>query len=134
MNKAQLVNELQFKAVRSSGAGGQHVNKVSSKVVLFFNIPQSIGLSDREKALLYKNLAHKLTKDLGLLLFCEESRSQHKNKELVITRFLNVLEQNLQRPKIRRATKPTRASKIRKTENKKRNSQKKAMRKKPNIA
>lgn len=64
---------------------------------------------------------------------CSESRSQHRNKELVIQRFFELLKEKLIRPKIRRSTKPTRASVIRKSEGKKRNSQKKAMRKKPNI-
>lgn len=54
MNASQLVKELKFKAVRSSGAGGQHVNKVSSKVELSFNIEDSLGLSLREKELLQK--------------------------------------------------------------------------------
>ncbi len=133
MNAAQLVKELKFKAVRSSGAGGQHVNKVSSKVELSFNIEDSLGLSLREKELLYKNLASRLTKDTLLLMSCAERRSQHRNKELVIQRFFELLKEKLIRPKIRRATKPTRSSLIRKSEGKKRNSQKKAMRRKPNI-
>jgi len=133
MNQSQILKELNFKTVRSSGAGGQHVNKVSSKVELFFNIESSLGLSEREKELLYKNFGNKLTKASVLILSCDESRSQHRNKELVTQRFLALLKQKLIRPKIRRATKPTRASVFRKSEKKKRNSQKKAMRKKPNI-
>ena len=133
MNASQLVKELKFKAVRSSGAGGQHVNKVSSKVELSFSIEDSLGLSIREKELLYKNLASRLTKDNLLMMSCAESRSQHKNKELVIQRFFELLKLKLVRPKIRRATKPTRGSVVRKSEGKKRNSQKKAMRRKPNI-
>ena len=133
MNTSQLVKELKFKAVRSSGAGGQHVNKVSSKVELSFNIEDSLGLSLREKELLQKNLTSRLTKDGVLLMSCSESRSQHRNKELVIQLFFDLLKQKLIRPKIRRATKPTKASVMRKSEGKKRNSQKKAMRRKPNI-
>lgn len=133
MNASQLVKELKFKAVRSSGAGGQHVNKVSSKVELSFNIEDSLGLSLREKELLQKNLTSRLTKDGVLLMSCSESRSQHRNKELVIQLFFDLLKQKLIRPKIRRATKPTKASVMRKSEGKKRNSQKKAMRRKPNI-
>ena len=133
MNASQLVKELKFKAVRSSGAGGQHVNKVSSKVELSFNIEDSLGLSLGEKELLQKNLTSRLTKDGVLLMSCSESRSQHRNKELVIQLFFDLLKQKLIRPKIRRATKPTKASVMRKSEGKKRNSQKKAMRRKPNI-
>ena len=133
MNKDQLLKELNFKAVRSSGAGGQHVNKVSSKVELFFNIENSLGLSNSEKELLYKNFGSRLTKESVLILACDENRSQHRNKEVVIQRFLELLKEKLIRPKIRRATKPTNASVFRKSEKKKRNSEKKAMRKKPKL-
>jgi len=133
MNSSQLLKELKFKAVRSSGAGGQHVNKVATKVELFFNIEYSLGLSQREKELLYTNLGSKLNKDKTFSLSSGETRSQHRNKELVTQRFFELLKQKLIKPKIRRATKPTRASVIRKSEGKKRNSQKKAMRRKPNI-
>lgn len=133
MNTQQLLKELNFKAVRSSGAGGQHVNKVSSKIELYFNIEISEGLSLREKELLYKNLANRVSKDNTLILSCDESRSQHKNKELAIQRFFELIKLKLVRPKIRRSTKPTKGSVVRKSENKKRNSQKKAMRKKPKL-
>ena len=99
MNKENLIKELKFKAVRSSGAGGQHVNKVSSKVELIFDLLNSIEFSDEEKKLLYKNLKTKLTKDDVLLLQCDESRSQHKNKELVIKRFLEIITRGLKVPK-----------------------------------
>ena len=98
-----------------------------------FDVQNSLGLSVREKELLYKNLATRLTKEYILMLDCAESRSQHKNKELVIQRFFNLLKEKLARPKIRRATKPTKGSVVRKSESKKRNSQKKALRKKPKI-
>ncbi len=133
MNTQLLLKELNFKAIRSSGAGGQHVNKVSSKIELYFNIEVSEGLSLREKELLYKNLANRVSKDNILMLSCDESRSQHRNKELAIQRFFELIKQKLVRPKVRRATKPTRGSVVRKSENKKRNSQKKALRKKPKL-
>ncbi|MEO6347427.1 MAG: peptide chain release factor-like protein, partial [Aquaticitalea sp.] len=81
MNKEILQSELQFKAVRSSRAGGQNVNKVSSKVELTFNLEVSSGLSDDEKDLLKQSIVNRLTKENMLLLQCDESRSQHKNKE-----------------------------------------------------
>ncbi len=133
MNIEQILKELRFKASRSSGAGGQHVNKVSSKIELSFNLDTSCALSVKEKELLKTKLASKLTKENMLILFCEETRSQHKNKDLAIKRFLSIIKTNLVRPKIRRATKPSKASKNRKLENKKRVSFKKMLRKKPKI-
>ena len=133
MNKEQLLKELNFKASRSSGAGGQHVNKVSTKVDLSFYIETSLGLSSREKELLHKNLQNRLTKEGLLQLSCSETRSQHKNKELVIQRFFELLQQKTQRPKIRRATKPTRGSVVRKSQNKQKHSLKKTLRRKPKL-
>lgn len=133
MNKEQIVKELNFKAIRSSGAGGQHVNKTSSKIELTFDLENSLALSDKEKELLKEKLASKLTKDNQLILFCEETRSQHKNKELAIKRFLRLLKTNLIKPKKRRPTKPSRSSILKNVEKNKRNSLKKALRKKPRI-
>jgi ribosome-associated protein len=133
MNVANLIKELNFKAIRSSGAGGQHVNKTSSKIELTFNLENSNALSDREKEFLKTKLFSKLTKENNLILFCDETRSQHRNKDLAIKRFIDVLKMNLIRPKNRRKTKPTKGSIKRKTENKKRVSVKKALRRKPKL-
>lgn len=105
MEKDKLISELQFKAVRSSGAGGQNVNKVSSKVVLSFDVKNSNAFSNEEKLLLETNLSSRLTNDHILILNCDEDRSQLKNKEIVIKRFLAIIEQGLYIPKIRKATK-----------------------------
>lgn len=91
MNKETLLKELKYKAIRSSGAGGQHVNKVSSKVVLSFDIANCEGLSSQEKKRLYKSLASRLTNDKILLLSCEESKSQLQNKTKVIKRFFDMI-------------------------------------------
>ncbi|ARV07487.1 aminoacyl-tRNA hydrolase [Polaribacter sp. SA4-10] len=133
LKESELIKELNFKATRSSGAGGQHVNKVSSKIELFFDLENTAELSEREKELLYKKLSTKLTKEHVLILTCDETRSQHRNKELVIKRFLELLKTNLIRPKKRRPTKPTKGSIKRKAEGKKRTSVKKALRKKPKL-
>ena len=133
MNTEKLIKELNFKATRSSGAGGQHVNKVSSKIELFFDVENSNVFSEDEKNLLLKNLATRLTKENMLLLTCDESRSQHKNKELVIKRFLEMIKQSLIIPKKRKPTKPSKASIKRKAENKRKQALKKSMRKKPNL-
>lgn len=131
MNTTEIIKNLNFKATRSSGAGGQHVNKTSSKIELTFDLENSNSLSDTEKALLKTKLSSKLTKENVLILFCEETRSQHRNKAIAIKRFLELLKTNLARPKKRRPTKPSRGSITRKAENKIRVSVKKALRKKP---
>lgn len=133
MNKQQVHSELAFKAVRSGGAGGQHVNKVSSKVELTFNIPSSEGLSDAEKERLLLKLSSRLTNDGNLLLQCDEARSQHKNKELVVKRFFDVLKKALEVPKKRKPTKPTKSSVEKRLQSKKKASEKKEGRKPPDL-
>ena len=133
MNQEVLLSELQFKAVRSSGAGGQNVNKVASKVELTFSLDDSLGLSDEEKHLLKQTIASRLTKDNFLLLQCDESRSQHKNKTLVIERFFKVIEEGLVVPKKRKPTKVPKQVKIKRLKTKRIASEKKANRKPPEI-
>ena len=131
MEKDKLIAELQFKAVRSSGAGGQNVNKVSSKVVLTFDLNKSKALSDEEKALLDMNLTSRLTNDQLLILNCDEDRSQLKNKEIVTKRFLAIIEQGLYIPKIRKATKIPKSVIRKRIKDKKNLSEIKKYRKKP---
>jgi ribosome-associated protein len=110
MKREVLQNELVYKAIRSSGAGGQHVNKVSSKVVLSFDVVNSQALNWREKSLLYKNLASRLTNDKILLLSCDESRSQLQNKNKVVERLFEILKAALFVAKRRVASKPSKNS------------------------
>ena len=105
MEADKIVTELSFKAVRSSGAGGQNVNKVSSKVVLTFDLNASQALNDEEKVLIETKLATKLTSENLLILNCDEDRSQLKNKAIVTKRFLDLIEKGLIVPKKRKATK-----------------------------
>ena len=133
MNTQELIKELKFKAVKSSGAGGQHVNKVSTKVELIFDLQNSSEFSKEEKELLVHNLKNKLTKENSLLLNCDESRSQHKNKELVIQRFLKLIENSLKVPKKRKATKPSKSSIEKRIDKKKKQAYKKAFRRKPEL-
>ncbi|PHR70315.1 MAG: aminoacyl-tRNA hydrolase, partial [Lutibacter sp.] len=105
MNTESLIKELTFKAIRSSGAGGQHVNKVSSKIVLTFNVFNSVNFNEEEKETLLKNLKTRLSKENILILTCDESRSQHKNKEIAIKRFLEVISNGLKVKKPRKKTK-----------------------------
>ena len=99
MEQKKIISELNFKAIRSSGAGGQNVNKVSSKVVLTFDWLNSLALSDEEKELSQKKLKSKLTSDGILILNCDEDRSQLKNKTIVTKRFLEIIEKSLVVPK-----------------------------------
>lgn len=91
--------------MRSSGAGGQNVNKVSSKVVLQFDLKNSVAFSESERELLLSKLENKLTKEQVLILNCDEDRSQLRNKEIVIKRFLLIVEGALKVMKPRKATK-----------------------------
>ena len=133
MNATQIIKELKFKAVRSSGSGGQHVNKVSSKIELTFDLENSNSLSEFEKEVLKTKLSSRLTKEKILILFCEETRSQNRNKGIAIKRFLELIKTLLIRPKKRRPSKPSLSSIKKKTEHKKRTSIKKALRKKPRL-
>ena len=133
MNATQIIKELKFKAVRSSGSGGQHVNKVSSKIELTFDLENSNSLSEFEKEVLKTKLSSRLTKEKILILFCEETRSQHRNKGIAIKRILELIKTLLIRPKKRRPSKPSLSSIKKKTEHKKRTSIKKALRKKPRL-
>ena len=133
MDKEILLSELKFKAVRSSGAGGQNVNKVSSKVVLSFDLFNSLGLNQEEKELLKTKISTKLTQENILILTSEEDRSQLKNKEVVVKKFLKVIENGLKIPKQRKETKIPRAFKEKRLQEKKSTASIKENRKKPNF-
>ena len=133
MDKDKIISELSFKAVRSSGAGGQNVNKVSSKVVLTFDLNNSQSLSDEEKERSQKKLKSKLTIDGILILNCDEDRSQLKNKEIVIKRFLELIEKSLVIPKERKATKIPKSVIKKRLKDKSTNSEIKQNRKKPDL-
>lgn len=129
MDSKILQTELNFKAIRSSGPGGQHANKVSSKVQLIFDLEKTKAFSEEEKELLLKNLRKKLTKDNVLIMTSEASRSQHKNKDIVIEKFHQIIKEALKVPVKRKATKPSRSSVRKRLEKKKKQAYKKALRK-----
>ncbi len=133
MNTTALISELTFKAVRSSGAGGQNVNKVASKVELYFDLNNSAALEEPQKEMLLQTLKTKLTKEQILILQCEESRSQHKNKVIVIERFLELIKSGLVKPKKRKATKIPKSAIKKRLKAKRDQSDKKAFRKPPPI-
>jgi len=130
---ALLKSELTYKYVRSSGSGGQNVNKVSSKAELYFNLPISAVFSDDEKQKLQAFLNNRLNKDGILILTCDESRSQFRNKAIVTQRFLELIEEGLKEEKERIKTKIPRAVVKKRLSNKRKNSEKKINRKKPDI-
>ncbi len=130
-DKALLISELHFKATRSSGPGGQHVNKTSTRVELLWSLDDSKVFSEEEKLRIRKKLAHRLTKENKLQLASSQTRSQVKNKEDVICRFFALLEVAIQVPKIRKKRRISRASHLKRLQSKKVQSQKKANRKKP---
>ena len=133
MDKEKIISEVTFKAVRSSGAGGQNVNKVSSKVVLTFDLNASQSLSDEEKELIAAKLKSKLTIENILILNCDEDRSQLKNKEIITKRFLEVITKALIIPKVRKPTKIPRSVIEKRLKNKASNSEIKQNRKKPDL-
>jgi ribosome-associated protein len=133
MDSDKIISELAFKAVRSSGAGGQNVNKVSSKVILSFDLNASEALSDEEKLLLQTNIAARLTSENVLILNCDEDRSQLKNKEIVVKRFLEIIKKGLFVPKVRKATKIPKSVIKKRIKDKKNVSDLKQSRRKPNL-
>lgn len=133
MDAQKIISELSFKAVRSSGAGGQNVNKVSSKVVLTFDLRNSQSLTDEEKLLLETKIASRLTSDTILILNCDEDRSQLKNKAIVTKRFLDIITAGLVIPKIRKATKIPKSVIRKRIKDKKSISEIKGLRRKPDV-
>lgn len=130
-NLRELINECDFSASKSSGPGGQHVNKTNTKVELRFNIEESVILTHEQKHTLLKKLSKQITNTGYLVMIDQSSRSQLKNKQAVINRFTDAIQRALRPRKKRIATKPTKASKQKRIEQKKRHSEKKALRKGP---
>lgn len=133
MDADKILSELSYKAVRSSGPGGQHVNKTASKVEVSFSLKDSSALSESEKDRLFNKLASRITSEGVLTLNCGETRSQHRNKAIVVERLLNLLKQNLRVKKIRKKSKPSRGSIERRLKSKKQNALKKSSRRPPKL-
>lgn len=104
-----LQKEVAYKTSRSSGKGGQNVNKVSSKVELLFNFDQSTLFTDEEKRLLWSKLQSRLNREGNLQVVCEEERSQYLNKAKALEKLYLILTKALHQPKLRKVVKPTKA-------------------------
>jgi ribosome-associated protein len=128
MNFQDIIKELSFRTSRSSGAGGQNVNKVSSKVEVLLDVPQAIALSEGEKAIILEKLAGKINSEGILGLTCQTSRSQLINKELAIEKLEDLLVKTLLPEKIRKPTRIPAAIDRARRENKAAQATKKAFR------
>jgi ribosome-associated protein len=122
-------SELDVRVSRASGAGGQHVNKTSSRVEIFWKIPASRAVTDEQRARLLDKLASKLTTEGSVRVVASDMRSQSRNRDLAEERLADLVRRALVVPRKRRPTKPTRAAKEARLESKKRHSSKKRNRK-----
>ena len=118
-------NELNVRVSRSSGAGGQHVNKTSSRVEIFWNVLASRALSEEQRARLQEKLGPRLTTEGSIRVVASDMRSQSRNRDLAEERLAELVKRALVVPRKRKATKPTRAAKEARLEAKKRHSHKK---------
>jgi len=121
--------EFLFSTSRSSGPGGQNVNKVSTKVELRFDILHSILLTEEEKEILLTQLQKKINSEGILIIVSQSERSQLKNKEKTIEKFYALLKKSLTPKKKRKPTKPNAAAKEKRLEEKRINAEKKVRRK-----
>ena len=121
-------SELQFSFSRSSGPGGQHVNKVNTRAELRFNVSLSKILNEDQKELLFEKLAKQLNQENEIIIISQATRSQLKNKEDAIEKFYNLINQALFIKKKRKPSKVSRARKEKRLLAKKQQGEKKTMR------
>jgi ribosome-associated protein len=111
--------EIEIKASRSSGKGGQNVNKVSTKIELVFDVNASELLNEEEKTVIMEKLSNRISKEGKLIIQSQESRSQLTNKEIAIDKLYELLENALKKEKPRKKTKPSLAKKEQRLQGKK---------------
>ena len=123
-------NEIKWRFSRSSGPGGQNVNKIESRVEIIFNLEDSKVLNDYQKAILKINLKNKLVKN-SLCLTVQKHRNQLLNRQLALMKFISIIKDGLNKPfKFRKSTKPTKASQKKRVEFKKKRGELKKSRQK----
>ena len=128
---AAFLPEITFQTSRSSGPGGQNVNKVESRVELRWHLLNSEVLTAGQKELILEKVGNQLTAEGLLLVTAQDDRSQLRNKEIALVRFHELLLRSLRRPKPRKATKPSKSAVRKRLESKKKDGEKKANRRKP---
>jgi ribosome-associated protein len=119
------LDEIELRASRSSGPGGQHANVTASRIEAVFEVAASESLSDEQRALLKRKLGDRVT------AVAQDARSQARNRELALERLREKIAAGLRKPKPRRPTKPSRAARERRLQQKRRTSQRKAQRRPP---
>jgi len=125
-----LENEIVFKASRSSGPGGQNINKLNTKVAVIFDIENSGFLNPQQKEIILKKLGNRITKDSRLIVESQKFRTQKANRDFAVEKLMELIENALKKPKIRKPTKPTAAAVERRLKRKKSKSLLKQQRKK----
>ncbi|NNF35065.1 MAG: aminoacyl-tRNA hydrolase [Saprospiraceae bacterium] len=133
MDTKTLHKELTFSTARSGGSGGQHVNKVETKVVLYFNVETSSFFSETQKSKIRSKLSNHINKEGVLVLSHDRKRSQVANKNAVIKKFDAMIEHALKKEKKRIKTKPSAASVAARKKEKSKRSEIKKMRKPPRL-
>ena len=129
--KEKMLTELIYSSSRSSGPGGQNVNKLSSKVELRFVVTTSESLNHLQKQIILRKLKNRITKSGELVLTSQKERTQRQNKQIVTSKFFELIEEVLMPVKKRIRTKPKRAAVLKRLEWKKKHAQKKLLRKNP---